>query len=187
MFTLITILLFNKHVDAVCGNITSKVAHLNRIKQFLLLHAKKLYFNAYILPIIDYCPTIWGNVSKSQIERINKLQKRVARIILDAPPDSPSLPLILELGWLTISERIDQARIQEFSSGGVQPSEKILIRKKKKKKKKKKKTTKGEREGFSIYSALVWSKSNLAIEIAFKIIFFHKMTSPVFSSHPKHI
>ena len=100
-------LTFNKHVDAVCGNITSKVALLNRIKQFLPLHAKKLYFNAYILPIIDYCLTIWGNVPKSQIERTNKLQKRAARIILDAPPDSPSLPLLRELGWLTISERID--------------------------------------------------------------------------------
>ena len=86
-----------------------KYALLDRIKQFLPLHAKKLYFNAYILPIIDYCLTIWGNVPKSQIERINKLQKRAARIILvlDAPPDSPSLLLFRELGWLTISERID--------------------------------------------------------------------------------
>ena len=46
-----------------------------------------------------------------------------------------------------------QARIQEFSSGGVQPSEKILISKKKKKKKKKTKTKqkKGEREGASVF------------------------------------
>ena len=37
----------------------SKVALLNRIKQFLPLHAKKFYFNANILPIIDlYCLTI---------------------------------------------------------------------------------------------------------------------------------
>ena len=56
--------------------------------------------------IIDYCLTIWGNVPKSQIERINKLQKRAARKILDAPPDSHSLPLFRELGWLTVSERV---------------------------------------------------------------------------------
>ena len=71
--------------------------------------------------------------------------------------------------------------------GGGGPTFRKNFDKQKKKKKKKKKATKGEREGFSIYSALVWSKSNLAIVIAFKIIFFHKMTSPVFSSHPKHI
>ena len=50
-----------------------------------------------------------------------------------------------------------QARIQEFSSGGVQPSEKISISKKKKKKK----TTRGEGGRFSIYSALVWSKCSI--------------------------
>ena len=66
-----------------------------------------LYFNAYILPIINYYLTIWGNVPKSQIERINKLQKRVARIILDSLLDSPTLPLFQELDWLTISERVD--------------------------------------------------------------------------------
>ena len=44
-----------------------------------------------------------------------------------------------------------QARIQEFSSGGIQPSEKNDIKQKKKKKKKKKKTTKGEREGNSVF------------------------------------
>ena len=85
----------------MCDNITSKVALLSRIKQFLPLHAKI---------IIDYCLTIWGNVPKSQIERINKLQKRAARIILDAPPDSPSLPLFRELGWLAISERVDYSK-----------------------------------------------------------------------------
>ena len=85
----------------------SKVALLSRIKQFLPLHAKKLFFNAYILPTIDYCLTIWGNVPKSQIERMNNLQKIAARLIFDAPPDSPSLPLFRELGWLTISERVD--------------------------------------------------------------------------------
>ena len=100
-------LAFNKHVDAVCGNITSNVALSSRIKQCLPLHAKKLHFNAYIFPIIDYCLNIWGNVPKSQIERINKLQKIAARIILDAPPHSPSQPLFRELGWLTISERVD--------------------------------------------------------------------------------
>ena len=65
--------------------------------------------------------------------------------------------------------------------GGVQPSEKISISQKKKKK-----TTRGEGGRFSIYSALVRSKSSLAIEIAFKIKEVHIMP-PVFSSHPKLI
>ena len=48
-----------------------------------------------------------GNTSKNNLERIHKLQKYAARIILDAPPDSPSLPLFNELGWLNVFERME--------------------------------------------------------------------------------
>ena len=98
---------FNKHVDYVCRSITTKISLLKRIKRFLPLSYKKLYYNAYILPCIDYCLTIWGNTAKSNLERIHKLQKYAAPIIMDAPPDSPSLPLFRELGWLNVFERVE--------------------------------------------------------------------------------
>ena len=98
---------FTKHVDFVCKNISSKIALLCRINQYLPLQARKLYFNSYILPVIDYCLTVWGNAPKLHIERIHKLQKRAARVILDSPPDSSSQPLFVELGWLTVFERVE--------------------------------------------------------------------------------
>ena len=98
---------FNKHVDVVCRSITSKIALLKRIKRYLPLSYRTLYYNAYVLPCIDYCLTIWGNTSKTNLERIHKLQKCAARVILDAPPDSPSLPLFNELGWLNVFERVE--------------------------------------------------------------------------------
>ena len=55
-----------------------------------------------------------------------------------------------------------QVRIQKFSSGGVQHPKNFD-----KQKKKKKQDTKGVGGGFTIYSALLWLKSNLAIETAF--------------------
>ena len=49
---------FTKLVDFVCKNISSTIAVLCRIKQYLSLHVRKLCFNAYILQVIDYCLTI---------------------------------------------------------------------------------------------------------------------------------
>ena len=69
-------------------------------------NARILYFNANILPVIDYCITIWENAPKIHLERIHKLQKRVASVILDSSPDSSSLPLIEKLEWLRIYDRI---------------------------------------------------------------------------------
>ena len=98
---------FMKDVDFVCKNISSKIALLCRIKQYLPLQARKLYFNSYILPVIDYCLTVWGNAPKLHTERIHKLDKRATRVILDSPPDSSSQPLFEELGWLTVFERVE--------------------------------------------------------------------------------
>ena len=98
---------FNQHVDHVYRSITSKIAVLRRIKRYIPLSYRELYYNAYILPCINYCLTIWGNAAKTHMERIHKLQKCAARIILDAPPDVPSLPLFSELGWLTVFERVE--------------------------------------------------------------------------------
>jgi hypothetical protein len=39
------------------------------------------------------CCTVWGNCSEEGIQRITKLQKRAARIILDAPFFTPTQQL----------------------------------------------------------------------------------------------
>ncbi|KAK3094300.1 hypothetical protein FSP39_000043 [Pinctada imbricata] len=96
---------FDKHIDEVCKAITQKIALLRRIKKYLGLQHRVLYYNAYILPSIDYCLTIYGNASKSHLDRILKLQKSAARVIMDAPPDTPSQPLFDELDWLNIYDR----------------------------------------------------------------------------------
>ena len=78
---------FVKHSDYVCKKLTSKISLLCKINQYLPLETRKLYYNAYILPVVDYCLTVWGSASKYQLDRILKLQKRATRIILDMPPD----------------------------------------------------------------------------------------------------
>ena len=65
-----------------------------------------MFFNAYILPHLDYCCTIWGNCSEYLLNSIHKFQKRAARIILDKSYDTPSLELFSELNWMKIHDRI---------------------------------------------------------------------------------
>ena len=97
---------YNVHIDHVCKTLSRKISALRRIKKYLPLQTRKLFYNAYIMPTIDYCLTIWGNTSRSNLDRVHKLQKRAARYILDAPPDAPSRPLFDELDWLTVYEQL---------------------------------------------------------------------------------
>ena len=64
-----------------------------------------MFYQGYILPLIDYGSSTWGTTSKSNLERLSKLQKRAARIILNVPYDTASSVMFNALGWPTIEKR----------------------------------------------------------------------------------
>ena len=97
---------WSAQVEATIKKCNSLLFLLGRIKNFIDLPTRKLFFNAYILPHLDYCCTIWGNCSNELLHRIIKFQKRAARMILDKDLSSPSAELFRQLGWLTFDERV---------------------------------------------------------------------------------
>ena len=58
---------------------------------------RKLYYNSYILPIIDYGIILWQYAPKRKLIKIAKIQKRTARMILAKSWDQPSTQLFKEL------------------------------------------------------------------------------------------
>ena len=99
--------MLNWHVqiDYVCKKINSKISLLKRILYLLSDDMKMLFYNSYILPVFDYCCIIWGKDNKSYINKVHKLQKRIAKIILNKPLRSPTIGLYRELNWLSFSDR----------------------------------------------------------------------------------
>ena len=67
----------------------------------------KMFYQSYVLPLIDYGLSSWGSTTKLKIERINKLQKRAACIILKVDFISPSVEMFQRLRWMTVSQRIN--------------------------------------------------------------------------------
>ena len=49
---------------------------------------------------------IWGSTSSSNLDRLLKLQKRAARIILKADFRTPSVDMFRDLGWQSIENRV---------------------------------------------------------------------------------
>ena len=82
-----------------------KISLLKQLSTYVPVKGQKLFYQGYILPLIDYDSNTWGSTSKQNIERLSKLQKRAARIILKADFDTPSLEMFNELGWTTITKR----------------------------------------------------------------------------------
>ena len=98
-------------VDHICKTISSRLFLFTKIKKYLDKKCRILFFNSYILPIFDYCCTIWGNCNDEGIQRITKFQKRAARIILDAPFLTPTKELFGNLNWLTFQDRVSYHKL----------------------------------------------------------------------------
>jgi hypothetical protein len=101
----------NNHIDILCKRVSQRLGIFRQIRHFLPFRARMAFYNCVILSIItDYCCVVWGNTCQKNFDKILKLQKRAARLILDTDRKAHSLPLFLQLGSLPIGERIKYFR-----------------------------------------------------------------------------
>ena len=99
-------LIWDSQIDMVCLNITRRITLMNQLSKYINKDSLKQYYNSYILPIFDYGCLIWSRCSVTNTNRLLKLQKRAARIILEADIMTPSETLFSELQWLSFTKRI---------------------------------------------------------------------------------
>lgn len=93
-------LTFETHVNYLSKKISQRTGILNKIKSCLPLDQRLLFYNSLIKPIMNYASVVWHTCSKDSMQRILRLQKRAARIVLDAEPRSSSVRLFNKLRWL---------------------------------------------------------------------------------------
>ena len=77
----------------------------------------KTLYTGIVEPHFRYCCSVWGRAGSTDINQLQELQNRAARIITNSRFDTQSRPLIAELGWQTIEELIDnECKIMVFKS-----------------------------------------------------------------------
>ena len=75
-------LLWNEHFNHISKTLSTNLRLLNKIRSFLSSKHRLLFYNAYVKPHIEYCSVVWRNASNSNINKINKLQRRACKLIL---------------------------------------------------------------------------------------------------------
>ena len=105
----------------VHGVVSGYLALLWCIKDCLPCQTWLTFYKYYILPHLDYCITIWGNVSS--VIRLYRLQKRATRIITDSEYLAPSAPLMRQLRWLPLLQHVQyrQAQLVYRAVNGLAP------------------------------------------------------------------
>ena len=72
-------LLWNDQFHHISKKLSSYLWLLSKIRSYLSLDHRKLFYNAYIKPHNEYCSIVWCNTSSSNINKIHKLQRMGSR------------------------------------------------------------------------------------------------------------
>lgn len=102
--------LFNEHIDNLCKKLTQRIAVLKKIRRYLPLDQRIIYYNAMIKQTMIYGSSEWVSTSVDNLNKVFRLQKRTARVILDADTRENSIDLFRELNWLP---RFHEAKINK--------------------------------------------------------------------------
>ena len=94
---------WNDHIEnaihiSICYHESKYISQLTDIR--------KRFYNAYILPHFDLCCVMWGNWTHYLEEKLVRLQKRSARIILDCDFYTSSSTMFSDLKWISFPERV---------------------------------------------------------------------------------
>jgi hypothetical protein len=74
---------FDEHVSYVLKKAGKKILYLGRIRNKLSMSTKKLVYNCIIAPHFDYCATVLWKTSEVNIAKLQKLQNKAMRFILN--------------------------------------------------------------------------------------------------------
>ena len=95
---------WSDHVDYIQA--AKRLGLLKRVKHLLPVKSREIMYNTMIQPILDYGDIVWGDrFNQTQMDRLQVLQNKAAKIILNKPVYSSSTSALASLGWKTLKVR----------------------------------------------------------------------------------
>ena len=103
------------HVEYVHGKAMKLIGFLNRNLHTCSKELKELSYKQFVLPVLDYASSIWDPYHQNQINKLEMIQHRAARYVLNQPwrrnvRDSIK-SLLISLKWPTLQLRRESTRI----------------------------------------------------------------------------
>ena len=95
-----------EHIDAVCRSGFFQLRQLRSIRQSLTPAAVKTLVHAFISSRLDYCNQLFVGVTGRLLDKLQSLQNAAARLVTGARKFDRITPVMRELHWLPVRQRI---------------------------------------------------------------------------------
>ena len=77
---------------------------LSQIRKYADVYALKVFYYAHILPHFNYAFIVWDNSADNHLKKLNSLQRRAAKLIIQEPIDTDTK--LKRLGFLTLHQQL---------------------------------------------------------------------------------
>ena len=72
---------FKQHLDKIMAKISKRIGALGRIRNHLTFDAANKVYQSLVLPVMDYCGVAWSSIGKIERDKLDRAQKRAAKIV----------------------------------------------------------------------------------------------------------
>jgi hypothetical protein len=93
---------WNKHVMHVRNKICKSIGILYKVRKLLHKHTLITLYYSFVYPYLNYAVELWGSSSKQNMNSLLIVQKKIVRILSNAPYKSHSAPLFSDLKILHV-------------------------------------------------------------------------------------
>ncbi len=97
---------WDDHINAIIPKISSKIGILRSLRKVVPIETLKLLHNAIIQPHFDYSDSVYDSKSKTNMDRLQKLQTRTCILITESGPLISHIHMFRELNWLSLQYSI---------------------------------------------------------------------------------
>lgn len=97
-------MLWDLHIDKVRGTLSRITGMLSRIRFFVPPSVKMIIYTSLFLSNILYGHLVWGTTTNSNTSKLMLLQKKVVRIVADAPYDAHTAPIFKSLSITPVND-----------------------------------------------------------------------------------
>ena len=93
-------------ITNICKSIHFQLRNISKIRDTIDTDTTKLLVNSFITSRLDYCNSLLSGITSSQVNRLQKMQNRAARIVSRTKPSEHITPVLKDLHWLPVNYRI---------------------------------------------------------------------------------
>ena len=97
----------NLQVNSVCRTVNFHLRNIARIRRFIDQNTCAHAVRSLVLSRLDYGNSLLGGISRCNVKRLQVLQNRAARLVFCVNRRTSAAPLLRELHWLPVQQRIE--------------------------------------------------------------------------------